>query len=408
MVRSYLCGAGGGVGLDSYRVLLDRKRPLRVLLLTKSLTRGGSASGAGNLVTALQSAGAHLICLDAYATQAYTVVGVLRVLERIYERIALGAETHCLRLGPPVFDLVRLYTKHRPDIIQLCDISGNVIRLSDVARVPCPVVHRMSDFWPYHGARHYADMPPKRMDVAEWLLRQTITDGRYVPDMLVAPSEWLAARLQQQPRLSGRIRFIRNAATAPEHVPVRTHMSDALHLGFIANKLTDDRKGLTTLPPRLAALAKRGQKIVLNLFGHGQVTGFPQVPGVAVRANGPFERRSLRQIYEQFDVLLCPSVRDNSPNAVTEALAHGIPVIAQAGTGMDSYVSEQTGALINYHDDDEAALDVFVAAVERIVGRYASISAAASEYARRFLHPRVIGQSYLELYAELIARGKCV
>lgn len=381
---------------------------MNVLLLTKSLTKGGSALGAANVATALQGAGAQVVCLDAYVTEAYTFLGGLRLLERVYERMAHDAETHCLRLGPPVFDLAHLYTKHRPDIIQLCDISGNVIRLSDIARVPCPVVQRMSDFWPYHGARHYADLPPKRMDLAEWLLRRTITDGRYVPDALVAPSEWLAAKLRQQPTFSARVRFIRNAVVVPEHVPVRTHRSDALHFGFIANKLTDVRKGLFTLPPRLEALAKQGQKIVLNLFGRGQVTGFPQVPGVTVRANGPFERSALRQVYEQFDVLLCPSVRDNSPNAVTEALAHGIPVIAQSGTGMDSYVSDETGALVSYHDDHDPALNAFVAAVERIVGRYASISAAASEYAKRFLHPRVIGQSYMELYAELIARGKSV
>jgi hypothetical protein len=76
--------------------------------------------------------------------------------------------------------------------VQLCDVSGNVLRLSDVAGMPCPVVHRMSDLWPYHGPAHYAVRPETAPRSARWLMRRTVLAGARLPAARVAPSQWLA------------------------------------------------------------------------------------------------------------------------------------------------------------------------------------------------------------------------
>jgi hypothetical protein len=225
---------------------------VKVVLISKTLTKGGAASGARNLLGALRAAGADVVALDGYAGLAARPARLVRVAERACERICFDAESHFLRFGPPTFDLAQVYDKYRPDVIQLCDVSGNTIRFADIARVPCPVVHRLSDFWPYHGARHYALSRPCPPGFADKLLHRFIFDGHDIPACRVAPSHWLASRL------GGRdIRVIRNSVASPSEVKTRRALSGRVRFGFIAAHVMDKRKGFSALPPFMQAMAKQ-------------------------------------------------------------------------------------------------------------------------------------------------------
>ncbi|MDR7127124.1 glycosyltransferase involved in cell wall biosynthesis [Pseudorhodobacter sp. 4114] len=367
------------------------------MLITKTLTKGGAASGARNLLGALRAAGAEVVALDAYAEQRRHPLRLLRTMERIYERSLHDAGTHCLRLGPPVFDLERLYKKYRPDAIQLCDVSGNTVCFSDIAAVPCPVVHRMSDFWPYHGARHYAESPPERLSFADRLLRKRIFDGSVMPDCRVAPSHWLAGCLGGKG-----IAVIRNAVGIPENVRPKGLRAGLLRFGFISGHVMDQRKGFMTLPPLLDKVSTiLKQDIELHVFGTIAENKLPRFDTVRIVLHPPFKSSELAEVYGAFDVLLCPSLRDNSPNVVTEALAHGVPVIAQCGTGMDSYIRETTGALIDFHGPVSAGSLQFKDVLRKISCDFPRFSRDAHEYARSELAPEVIGREYLALYNRL-------
>lgn len=374
---------------------------MKILILTKSFTRGGSASGASNLAMALEAAGAHVVRLDA-DTARNGALAAVRVGERVIERLCFDAETHCLRLASATFDLHALCAVHRPDAIQLCDISANVIRMADLAGLPCPVVHRMSDFWPYHGPRHYATVPD-HAGPAGWLLRQTIFAGAPLPDMRVAPSHWLADLLARHAPDPAAIRVIRNAVAIPETARRRPPPgAGTLHFGFLSNHILDPRKGFASLQPRLEALAARGVEVSLHLFGRLPTTQTPVFSGVRVEHHGPFGRNELARVFDSFDILLCPSRLDNSPNVLCEALAHGCPVIAQRGTGMDSYLSPETGALIDFHTSDTDTLADFIHACDRIAASHGSYSSAGATHAAATLAPAIIGDAYLHLYAELL------
>ncbi|NKX41415.1 glycosyltransferase family 4 protein [Rhodobacteraceae bacterium R_SAG2] len=369
---------------------------MKILLITKTLNKGGAATGARNLLNALESAGAEVIALDAYSAQAGRPIGVLRRVERIYERLAHGAETHCLRIGPPVFDLRALVRTHRPHVVQLCDISGNTIGFEDLGGLPCPVVQRLSDFWPYHGARHYNETPPPHLGFADRLLGKTIFDGTNAPDQLVAPSNWLAGKLS-----ADRVRVILNAVDPVQGLVARTGPLKPLRLGFISNPIHDHRKGVSSLARALSKLPTRTGTVQLHLFGEGSEATNLRVPGLEVIPHPAFRRDSVADVYSSFDILLCPSRLDNSPNVVTEALAHGVPVVAQSGTGMDSYVADPFGSLVDFHGGEPSCI---ASSIQNIAENYAEASSTALKYTSESLAPIEIGRKYLALYSDLLER----
>jgi glycosyltransferase involved in cell wall biosynthesis len=377
---------------------------MKVLLVTKSFSEGGSASGACNLARALEAVGIEVVRLDAYATQKRRWHGAARLAERAFERAFFDPETHCLRLAPPVFPLPRLVAAHRPDLVQLCDVSGNVIRFADLRQLSCPVVHRLSDFWPYHGPQHYAISPGKGPFSARWLLRTSVFSGAELPDMRVAPSAWLSDLLARHAPDPGRIRIIRNAVAIPKNVSRRAVNPGALHFGFMATHVLDPRKGLRTALPRLEALATQGVRVCLHLYGRIRNRELPRLSRVEMVSHGPFDRAQLASVFDSFDILLCPSRFDNSPNVMCEALAHGRPVIAQGGCGMDSYLDGTTGALVDFWSQRPAALQGFIESALRIGADYRDFSLSAAAYAARHLSLPTIGSAYLDLYRELVAR----
>ncbi|MEQ8293718.1 MAG: glycosyltransferase [Roseovarius sp.] len=368
---------------------------MKVLAIAKTLCKGGAAVGASNTINSLRAAGLEVVAFGAYETPKSCAMSAMRTTERIYERVFHNADTHCLQLWSPVFDLVRLYEQHRPDIVQLFDISGNTIDFRQLNDIPCPSVQRLSDFWPYHGAKHYNLAPPDPPSVADRLLRRMIFDGSGEPDAFVAPSQWLADVLtDRQPTV------IRNAVTSAPGVTPRDRLGAKIRFGFISNPIDDPRKGLMSVPPVLTAFAAHAGPVALHLFGEGSDQTMTSTNCIEVVAHPPFKRDALATAFTNFDILLCPSKLDNSPNVMTEALAHAVPVVAQIGSGMDSYLEATFGALIDF----DGRVEQGAAQIASLLRSYPAACKAALRFAMAELSPQKIGEEYKALYTALLVQ----
>ncbi len=359
---------------------------MKVLFVARSFAKGGAATGAANLASALEAAGLEVIQRAADAPGP--VKKAFRFAERVFERTFFDAETHCLRLGPASLNMPRLIERYQPDIVQLGDISANTIRYVDLPRIDRPVVHRMSDFWPYNGPAHYGLQPENAPRLARVLFEASMQE---IPTPLehtrVAPSHWLARNVQGK----GPVEVIPNAVSAID-TPVRSLSDGPLRLGFIAGRLSDPRKGYARM---ITALEHVKHPVTLHTFGR-TAPNLPETP-VPVIHHGPYAPDEHRTVFDSFDVLLAPSHMDNSPNTVTEALAHGRPVVGQKGTGIDTYITSERGALIDFEDPAQLAPEL-----DRITFRYDRLSAAASDYAQSNLSLRAVGQAYAALYRRLL------
>lgn len=367
---------------------------MKVLLIAKTLTKGGAATGARNLLSSLKSAEMNVVAFDGYAEQQKSKIRYVRAAERLCERFFFGQDQHCLRFGRPVFDLRRMYDLHQPDLIQICDVSGNTIDFNHVKQIPCPVVHRLSDFWPYHGPKHYAESPSKLGTISDRIMRAQVFQKSNTPNLRVAPSEWLKSKLRDEKTL-----FIRNSVAIKRGLGDRSIQGEKLRLGFISKNITDPRKGFDLLPPFVNALMRsKIRSIELHTFGSKTHKSLQKHFDVSLISHGPFTSANAMAAYQKFDVLLCPSRLDNSPNVVSEALAYRIPVVGQSETGISSYVTDEVGGLINFSATDSTEIERFVSMMERIHDNYQDYSASSYEFAVREMSYNVIGNKYRSAY----------
>src|SRR5262249_12682423 len=127
-----------------------------------------------------------------------------------------------------------------------------------------------------------------------------------------------------------------------------------------------------------------------------------QAAGLPVQFMGGFERDAMRQVYDQLDALVVPSLwLENSPLVIHEAFMAGVPVIAARTGGIAELVTPvQNGLLYDPTSAGElaAALQSLIDGPERLEGFARQLPAVKSmaEDARE----------WEALYEEVLERGK--
>jgi glycosyltransferase involved in cell wall biosynthesis len=120
------------------------------------------------------------------------------------------------------------------------------------------------------------------------------------------------------------------------------------------------------------------------------------------RYEGLADRVKLKSYFERASLLVLPSLEDNCPMVVLEAMAAGVPVAAAAVGGVPELITpERTGALFNPLDAESMRT-----AVEKILANTdfgQRVAKQASVEARQRFHPAVIAQRHIDIYREVLS-----
>jgi glycosyltransferase involved in cell wall biosynthesis len=112
-------------------------------------------------------------------------------------------------------------------------------------------------------------------------------------------------------------------------------------------------------------------------------------------------REELKAYMRQATLLALPSLEENCPMAVLEALAAGVPVVAARVGGVPDLIEEgQSGFLC-----DPLEADSMRAAIERVLGNPAGareVARQAKLRAKARFHPEVIARRHMEIYREVL------
>ena len=112
-------------------------------------------------------------------------------------------------------------------------------------------------------------------------------------------------------------------------------------------------------------------------------------------------REELQGLLRQASVLVLPTLEDNCPMVVLEAMAAGVPVVAAQVSGLPDLIEEgKTGFFCDPLDAASMA-----AAVEQVLANPAAAAAVARQAHQRAqerFHPQAIAQRHLEIYQQVL------
>ncbi|HEY0670784.1 MAG TPA: glycosyltransferase [Longimicrobiales bacterium] len=217
--------------------------------------------------------------------------------------------------------------------------------------------------------------------------------------VITAPSRWLLGLSQQSP-ITARFRHVHIANPSLDAGGSAIDMDEtrrALQLPidkkivlFVSDNLRNPRKGVQML---FAAADRMRRKREIQLVGIGHRTDIPR--GLDVKFTGRVTNDSvLRAYFSCADVLVNPSMMENSPLTVIEALSCGTPAIAFAVGGVAELINDGSGVVI-----PERHADALAEALDHVLfGRTydrAAIRCGMAEH-----QPRAVLEKFKDLYME--------
>jgi glycosyltransferase involved in cell wall biosynthesis len=321
-----------------------------------------------------------------------------------------------------------VFNRLQADIIHLHWIGSGTMPIASLPRLRSPILWTLHDEWAMTGGCHYAGSCqgfqlkcgkcPQLASAFAWDLSRFTWHWKHkhwsrLRLSLVAPSRWMAERAKQSSLLHDfPIRVIPNGIDTSRYRPLERQMARGL-LGLpLAKQLilfgamsgdSDPRKGFQYLQPALQKLALEGwaEKAELIVFGASKPqTGIEM--GIPIHYLGYlFDDLSLALVYSAADVFVAPSVEDNLPNTVMEALACGVPAVAFSIGGMADLIEhEATGYLAQPLDPNDLAHGLGWVLEDR--ERYSRLAERARHKVETEFAVELVARQYLDLYAELV------
>lgn len=422
-------------------------RGMKVAVVSTFDVQGGAGRAAGHLHRALRAAGAEATMLVAH--RAAEAERVRELQPRLAcKALAFADEWRARRALAPYRDtrpqgyeafrpdgplLGRLLERQMPavDLINLHWVAG----LLDVASLPrlaarAPIVWTLHDMLPLTGGCHYdggcgrfveqCGACPQLGSAADADLsaavfaRKSAAYGGIPGERLhfVAPSRWLAAQAARS-ALASRfpLRVIPYSVDVKLFAPMdkpraREQLGlpqDRVVFLFAADDLRNRRKGMPLLLEALSGLDEADARVLLVSIGASPVEGL----AASRYRHFPYFRddRRLASFYAAADLLVLPSLQDNLPLTMLEAMSCGTPVLGFAEGGIPDLVRDgETGVLVAAGN-----VDALRAALQRIAADPAEARAMGLRARARILAehtPAIEARSYLELFTGILQSAR--
>ena len=223
--------------------------------------------------------------------------------------------------------------------------------------------------------------------------------GKYA---VVAPSKWIIDRANGQSILlhSNQVRVISNVVSHSIDANVTIKQRNKhWELLFLASDIFDPRKGLNLLIKSLEKIYQNSEfTFHLNLVGNGKEPKNLKFPYTFHKF---LSEMDLKRVLDRCDLCVVPSLADNLPSVLIEAIIHGNIVLASRAGGIGEIIKDgETGFL------SDVEVDALSLAIVRIFelpeDRLNNIISQSQSLIRNLFAPYVINTSYLNLYNDLL------
>lgn len=258
--------------------------------------------------------------------------------------------------------------KLNPDIINLHWISAGYLQIETLARFSQPLVWTLHDMWSFTGGCHYNQScnkftatcgtcpllgSSKEGDLSRHIWQRKQKSWKDLNLTIVTPSQWLGDSAKASSLFGDRrVEVIPYGLDTEIYRPIEQSTArkllqlpqdKQLVLFLSLNATSDQRKGFHLLQPALQQLSHSAGQDQLELMVVG--ASAPENPpelGFKAHYLGILEDDlTLALAYSAADVFVAPSLQDNLPNTVLEAIACGTPCVAFDIGGMPDMIDHQ-------------------------------------------------------------------
>lgn len=418
---------------------------MRVLIVNTSEKTGGAAVAANRLMEALKNNGvkAKMLVGDKQTDQITVVPlphkGALR-RHFLWERLTIFFRLHFQKkhlfeidIANAGSDITKLPEFKEADVIHLNWINQGMLSLKSIRKIlrsGKPVVWTMHDLWPATGICHYArtcsafrtgchncqllPLHGSADDLSRkiWERKKKLYHGSNIH--FVTCSRWLEEQAKQSALLTGqRISAIPNAIDT--HVFCPSDKKEArLRAGlpatgriilFVSQKVTDERKGMTFFIDAINRLAADHPEMKDNtavaVLGGNSEQICQQISLTSYPLGYVSDDRLIANIYNSADVYVLPSLEDNLPNTIMEAMACGVPCVAFRVGGIPEMIDNQrNGYLANFKDAADLANGIRWTLDD---ADHDALSTACLHKVAHNYSQQSVAMRYIEVYNELIA-----
>ena len=375
---------------------------MRVLLISTSDLAGGGAIAAYRLMEALNNNGvkAKMLVRDKLSTSvtvAQTGTKIPKVLERMQIMSHLRGKLWQADTADFGINITKTDEYKEADVIHLHWINQGMVSLSGLKQMVKDgkkIVWTLHDEWPYLGICHYrgdcqetecrkCPLLPGNTAHKRYLKKQELYKKSNIT--FVGCSEWITQRARQA-MPEAQVVHINNCI--PHNIfryidqqEARKQLAlplDKKIILFCSQKLNDERKGYTYLQQALEQLSTLNSQLSTVCIGKG-----------ARYISSPEE---MALTYVAADVFVTPSLQDNLPNTIAEAMSCGTPCVGFNVGGIPEMIDhQQNGYVAKYKDVTDLAAGIQYVLTHDM--REAALHKAASAYGETH-----VAQKYINVY----------
>ena len=411
---------------------------MRVLIVNTSERTGGAAVAASRLMKALNNNGvkAKMLVRDK-ESDSLTVVGLPKSpmlhWHFLWERLVIFCRLHFSRkhlfeidIANTGSDITKLREFQEADVIHLHWINQGMLSLNGICKIlrsGKPVVWTMHDIWPATGICHltlgchyfvnrcanckYLPGGGGSNDLASriWQKKQQMQVDENI--YYVACSRWLESEAKTSALLKGqKITSIPNPIDT--HIYKKGNKEEARQrLGlpldkklilFASQRVTNENKGMSYLIEACRQLSDQCEVVILG--GHAEEV-VEQLPMKAYPLGYVNEEQRIVDVYNAADVFVLPSLSENLPNTIMEAMACGVPCVAFKVGGIPEEIDHlKNGYVAAYRDAEDLAKGIAWVLEE---ADYESLSQQAVHKVMQCYSQQSVAVRYLEVYQQAMA-----
>lgn len=413
---------------------------MRVLLINTSERTGGAAVAAGRLMEALKNNGikAKMLVRDKQTDQI-SVVELKRTWRNlwrfVWERMVIWVANRFRKdtiflvdIANVGADVTGLPEFKQADVIHLHWINQGMLSLATLQKIFAsgkPVVWTMHDMWTFTGICHYAGECTLyqqhchhcpllyggggKKDLAYRTFRKKQKLYASARISFVACSRWLETMAKSSTLFKGQ--YVTNIPNAINTNLYRPHDKLAARekcglphgkklLLFGSAKITDKRKGLTYFVEACCNLQEKhpefSRELGVVVFGQKSEQLEQMIPFPVYSMDYVNNEKDLVDIYNAVDLYVTPSLEDNLPNTIMEAMACGVPCVGFQVGGIPEMIDHlHNGYVARYKSAQDFANGICWALTE---SEYPSLSEEAHRKVLTHYSEHIVAKKYIDIY----------